>query len=265
MKKFLQKSPKISDNSKKGSNSNKLGVVKIFTSSLKVYRQNFWRFTITAAVVLLVSSIIKAYDVSVSKNSDVMAILYIAGLYAFAALVWLNFSLQKAKTMRLTQIYVTSSGRFFPLLFVSIAQALMVAPAVVGFFLLLLSVSAGLGWWLGIIGGLLVVLSAWLLVRYSIASVIAVAEAVTGMQALRRSHLLTKKRFWRLVGSYLAFLLVIGFASGLVLELFIRLPRLSGIWFFQGLINGLLLSVIMPLLSIFACNLYRVLDEKSKS
>lgn len=261
----MKKLFKRSSHGQSGVNSRKLGIIKIFTSSLKFYQQNFWRFTLTAAIVLLASSIIKAYDVSVSKNSDVMAILYIAGLYAFAALVWLNFSLQKAKAIRLTQIYVASSGRFFPLLFVSIVQVLMVAPAVVGFFLLLLSVSAGLGWWLGVVGGLLVVLSAWLLVRYSLASVITVGERLTGWQALGRSNRLTKKRFWRLTGSYLAFLLVIGFASGLVLELFIRLPRLSELWFFQGLVNGLLLSMIMPILSIFACNLYRVLNEKSPS
>ncbi len=260
MKKFLQN---LRNNSK-SSNGKKLGVVRIFIDSLKTYRQNFWRFTLTAAVVLLVSSIIKAYDLSVSKNSDVMAILYIAGLYAFAAMAWINFYLVKAKKMRLTQIYVASSGRFFPLLLVSIVQILMVAPAVVGFFLLLLSVSAGLGWWLAVVGGVLLVLSAWLLVRYSLANIIAVGEQITGLAALRRSFQITTKKFWRLTGAYVSFLLVIGFCSGLVLELFVRIPILSGVWFFQGLVNGLLLSVIMPLVSIFAYNLYRVLDEKSQ-
>lgn len=243
----------------------KLGIIKLARASLVFYKQNFAKLTLVAAVVLLTSSIIKAYDQSSSSNSDVTLILYVAGLYTLAALVWYCFHTAEAEKSRFDQIYVRSSARFLPLLFVSIAQTLMGLLAIVGGFIFLLATAAGLGWWLAVIGGAMVILSAWLLVRYSLAGLVVVGEPVSGRAALQRSRLLTKKRFWRLLGSYLGFLLVVGFACGLVLEVFVRLPKLSQMWFFQGLMNGALLSAIMPLMVIFGYQLYRTLNEKRPS
>lgn len=218
-----------------------------------------------AAIVLLSSSVVKSYDQNSSTNSDIVLILYVAGLFALAALIWVCFNADKAKRAPLSQIYVGSSARFLPLLLVSIAQTLMSLLAIVGGFIFLLATAAGLGWWLAVIGGVMILLSIWLLVRYSLAGLVVVGESISGRAALKRSRELTKKYFWRLLGSYIGFFLIIGFGCGLILEIFVRLPALSKVWFFQGLLNGILLSIVVPLMVIFGYQLYRVLDEKRPS
>lgn len=245
--------------------SRRLGIVKIVRASLSFYKQNFIKLSSVASIVLLSSSVVKAYDQNSSTNSDIVLILYVAGLFALVALIWVCFNAEKVKRVPLSQIYVSSSARFLPLLLVSIAQTLMSLLAIVGGFVFLLATAAGLGWWLAVIGGVMILLSIWLLVRYSLAGLLVVGESVSGRTALKRSRELTKKFFWRLLGSYVGFVIVIGFSCGLVLEIFVRLPVLSKIWFFQGLVNGILLSIVVPLMVIFGYQLYQVLDEKRSS
>lgn len=242
----------------------KIGLIAIYRKAWATFRGNFWRFMMVSTVVLLTSSIIKAYDVSVSQNSDVALILYVASLFTFAALVWMNFN-AKSKGMRFDRIYVASSSRFLPLLLVSLMQMLMAGLAIVGVFIFLLSTAAGLGWWLAVVGAVLIGVALWLLVRYSLAGIVVICQPISGPAALKTSRRLTKNSFWRLTGAYISFFLLIGLFAGLALELFVRLPKISQIWFFQGLVNGILLSLIVPLMVVFAANIYQVLDGKSTS
>ncbi len=249
----------------KPKSAQRIGLFDVYKSSWAIFRANLRKFITIAAVVLVTSSTVRSYDASASQNSDIALILYIASLFTFAALAWMNFNLEESRKLRFDKIYVVSSARFLPLLLVSIVQIAIAALSVVGVFVFLLAVAAGLGWWLAVVGVALIGLSAWLLVKYSFAGVIAVGEGLSGIQALKTSSRLAKKHFWRLSGAYLSFLLIVGFVCGLILELFIRIPNISKMWFFEGLVNGILLSLVIPLMTVFVCNLYRALNNGKSS
>lgn len=235
---------------------------KLLLNSLRFYKQNFWRFTRVAALVVLLSSIIKAYDVAHSNSNDLALVLYLAGLYVFLALLWLNFNHSKATALKISQIYRQSSGRFLPFLAISLLQGLMSLPLIFGFFIIIVAIAVRATPLLILPGALLVLLSIVLLVWYSLAGLIIVEESsTTSLKALKTSRKLVKGNFWELIGDYVLFIIVLGLGSGLILQLVTVIKPLSTSWFFQGIINGLLLTVILVTTSIFGYNVYQDLHS----
>lgn len=238
--------------------------LKLFTNTLRFYKQNFWSFTKIAAIVVLISAIIKSYDLTHTNSSDIALILYVAGLYTFLALLWLNFNKKEGEKIKISEIYTSSSARFFPFLAVSLVQSLISLPLIIGFVLIILTVGLGMAPVFILIGGVLIIVSVILLIWYSLAGLVVVEEAnLTSIKALSRSKKLVKGNFFGLLFDYLLFILVIGFFSGLIINLITRIGFIGDNWFFKGLIDGVLLTVVLSIVSIFGFNIYQ--DLKSRS
>jgi len=238
---------------------------KLFIHTFLFYKRNFWTFTKVAGVVVLIGTIIKSYDLSHTNSSDIALILYLAGVYVLLALVWLNFNQKEGQKIKISQAYQLSSARFFPFLAVSLIQSLLSLLLIVGSVLIILTIGLGMLPVFILIGIVLIVLAIVLLIWYSLAGLVVVAEVnLSSIQALKRSRELVKGNFFRLLINYLVFSLIIGLVSGLVINLVTRIEWVWNNWLARGLIDGILITVILSVISIFGFNLYEDLKRSSE-
>jgi hypothetical protein len=237
----------------------------LFLKTFRFYKSNFWLFTKVCISVILVSAIIKSYDLTHTNSSDVALILYVVGIYVMLALIWLNFNKTQEEKLKISDIYKRSSSRFFPFLAVSLMQSAMSLPLIIGAAMIALSIGLGIAPAFVIVGLALMAISCVLLVWYSMAGLIIVEQSnVTSFSALAKSKRLIKGSFWWLITRYIAFSLLVGVFSGLIINLITRFSIFSDNWFIKGAIDGILLTLVLSVLTIFAYNLYEDLKKRGK-
>lgn len=237
----------------------------IFWRTLLFYKKNFWVFTKIAIIVVLISAVIKSYDLTHTNSSDLALILYIAGIYVLLALVWLNFNKKQGEKIKIASIYKSSSARFFPFLAVSLVQSAMSLPLVIGGAIIILTIGLGVTPIFILVGVVFMIVSIVLLVWYSMAGLIIVEESeITSVKALAKSKKLIKGSFWWLVVRYLVFILAIVLFSGVIINFVTSITFVSDNWFIKGIIDGLLATLILSVLTIFAYNLYEDLKKRDR-
>lgn len=238
----------------------------IFFKTFRFYKRNFWQFTKIAFFVTLISSIIKSYDLTHTNSSDIALILYITGIYVTLALIWLNFNKKESEKVKISRVYRLSSARFFPFLMVSLMQAAISLPLIIGAAIIVFVIGLGFAPAFIFIGVAFMAISTILLVRYSMAGLVIVEETnLNSFKALSRSKKIIKGNFWWLVLHYLIFIIVMGTIGGLIINLVYRIPVFADNWFIQGIIDGVLLSVILTVTTIFAYNVYEDLKKRDRS
>jgi len=238
----------------------------IIKATLGEFKRHWGAYMLMAAVVFVPSAIIRQFTASSSSGNDYSIALYLADLFAVLALFWraqgrgAGSSQGGADTAssspKIRDIYVASSRRYLPFLLIAVLLAVILVPFALGFLLIFLTTAAGLAAYYLIGGFLIIAVCLFIIVRLSLAIVAVVDEQMTWRSAIRTSWRLTRRQWWHLALSYLTYFVVAALLAGAILSLFGHIPAIGRNSIAIGVVNGLLLAVTIPILTIYATNLF---------
>lgn len=110
----------------------------------------------------------------------------------------------------------------------------------------------------------------WLGVRFYYATVVAVVESASPVQALKRSWALTQKAFWRTLGRGILIGLVVGVATGILGAVVVALTMLLGtviptglLLFLSAFISMVIAGVVMPISASYISLMY--VDQRMRT
>jgi hypothetical protein len=244
------------------------GAFKLIRASLIEYRRGFVRYALIVSVIAVPYYLLTLIP-GINKDSASGALAEIALLVMNVALLWAI--VQRERTNRIPSIseaYYEGTSSFVRFIVICFLLVLMVIPALLGGFLYLIGlVAADSGGTLyeqiiiTITCLLIASLSAWMLIRFAMAPVIAVADGLRPLASLRLARRLTLDRFWRVFARYAAlilFIIIIALpitliSAGLAL---LKLTTVSN--FFAELATSI---AALPLANIYLVRLYRDLER----
>jgi hypothetical protein len=193
--------------------------------------------------------------------NDASIIASIAGLYLTLALTYSFLNDQLLVKNRFTKLYVLSSGRFLPFLFASIIFSVVTLPAALGVSLIILAISVPLSPLFIVLGVGLIVLCLYMMLRFSVATVLVVQNDITAFNAFRLSWQVTSKNLIRLFIAW-AFVLIISVAiSGIVLTGADYFLSAANNIYIQVAVNALLLLFVLPLFISYSVEITKRLER----
>ncbi|MCC7289255.1 hypothetical protein IT414_02615 [bacterium] len=235
--------------------------VRLFLDSWRFYKTNFWRITRVAAIVFFTGAVLQAYQARYGSATDLTFVIFLASEMALLALLWLNINHEEAKQLKVSQIYNSANSRFLPFLTVAILQSLMILPLIFGAFLFIISISLGLTVWFQILAATLMLISLLLLLWYSQAAFVVLAEGKSSVRALRHSQQLVKGQLRRIAVDYFVFTIFVLLLVALVGQLSATVKFLQNNWVVEGVVSGVMITIVISLASVFGYNLYQDVKE----
>lgn len=232
-----------------------LNPIILLRDSMVEFKTYFIKILIISAVVAIPGSLLRVttFDNGVTDFSVVASI---AGLYASLALYFAFFNPQKTKKNSWPKIYVQSSGRFLSYMGVTIVQGIVALFAILGLFLPILSLAGVVSNVFAVAGIVMGLLAAWLLVRISLAAVITATTELGIIISLRASWLATKNRFFIILLDWVIIFTLVILLSGITLSGVYALPVLANNQFVFALINGILVSLILPIVIAYTVQIW---------
>lgn len=238
---------------------NILNPVELFKSTCDIWLKSFWKIMFMTAVVAIPGSYtgVLAFD----SVNDASIIASIAGLYLTLALTYSFIDTNKLTSNRFTQLYILSSARFLPFLFASIIFSVITLPAILGASLIILAISAPLSPLFILLGVVLIISCLYLLLRFSVATVLVVQNDITAFNAFRLSWQVTNKRIIRLTLAWLFIFFISIALSGLVLTGGDYFLSAANNVYIQVAVNALLLLFILPLFIGYSVEITKRLEQ----
>ena len=237
----------------------KLNPFSIIVSGAKTWQQNFYKIFLATVIVTIPGSFIKVFQFD--SINDASIVTSIAGLYLCVALIWSFFNLEEVKKNNFLKLYILSSKRFLPYLFASMLFALVCMPAILSVVLLILSVSAQIPWAFAIIAVTTLVASLYLTVRFSLATTLVVQNDISAFNSMRLSWQIVKGSILKIALAWAVVLGLIILFSGLVFTIVNLNQSFAASAFVQLLVNGVLLTFILPLFIAFGVELVKRLEK----
>lgn len=237
----------------------KLNPISILKSSCNPWAKSFWKIFILTAVVAIPGSYtrILAFD----SVNDASIIASIAGLYLTLALTYSFINEQKLLENRFTKLYVLSSSRFLPFLFASIIFSVLALPAIFGVSLIILAISIPLSPLFIVLGVVLILAILYLMLRFSIATVLVVQNDITAINAFRLSWQVTNKKQIGLAISWITIILLSAIISVVVLSASDYLLSAAENVYIQVAVNALLLIFVLPLFIGYSVEIAKRLEQ----
>jgi hypothetical protein len=237
----------------------KLNPISILKSSCNTWAKSFWKIFILTAVVAIPGSYtrILAFD----SVNDASIIASIAGLYLTLALTYSFINEQKLLENRFTKLYVLSSSRFLPFLFASIIFSVLALPAIFGVSLIILAISIPLSPLFIVLGAVLILVILYLMLRFSIATVLVVQNDITAINAFRLSWQVTNKKQIGLAISWITIILLSAIISVMVLSASDYLLSAAENVYIQVAVNALLLIFVLPLFIGYSVEIAKRLEQ----
>ncbi|MDQ5943663.1 MAG: hypothetical protein QG675_431 [Patescibacteria group bacterium] len=236
-----------------------LNSISILKDSCAIWAKSFWKILFMTAIVAIPGSYTRvlAFD----SVNDASIIASIAGLYLTLALTYSFLNDQLLVKNRFTKLYVLSSGRFLPFLFASIIFSVVTLPAALGVSLIILAISVPLSPLFIVLGVGLIVLCLYMMLRFSVATVLVVQNDITAFNAFRLSWQVTSKNLIRLFIAW-AFVLIISVAiSGIVLTGADYFLSAANNIYIQVAVNALLLLFVLPLFISYSVEITKRLER----
>jgi hypothetical protein len=230
---------------------------KIVSTTFSEYKKHFDLYIKIALVVSLTSAIYNLLQLN-QNGSDGNVITGIISTYGVMAIIWTHLNLKSASRKKIPQIYNTVSAKF---LRVAVGNLLIGAASLplilfVGFGLMAITSLNSIRVFLIppfiIISGLLLIF----VLRYALTIPIVMKEDITAFKAFRKSAKLTKKIKLKVLLVFIVFSLVILAVYGFVLWLYSFSKVISGNSVINTLTNAVLLTIIIPPISIFITKVY---------
>ena len=237
----------------------KLNPISILKSSCNPWAKSFWKIFILTAVVAIPGSYTRvlAFD----SVNDASIIASIAGLYLTLALTYSFINEQKLLENRFTKLYVLSSSRFLPFLFASIIFSVLALPAIFGVSLIILAISIPLSPLFIVLGAILILTILYLMLRFSIATVLVVQNDITAINAFRLSWQVTNKKQIRLAISWITIILLSAIISVVVLSASDYFLSAAENVYIQVAVNALLLIFVLPLFIGYSVEIAKRLEQ----
>lgn len=236
-----------------------LNPFSIISSSVKTWRNNFWKILLATIIVTIPGSFIKVFQFDSVNDASIVA--SIAGLYLCVALIWSFFNLSAINKNSFLKLYILSSSRFLPYLFTSVLFAIVCMPAIFSIMLMVLSVSLQIPWAFSIVAIFTLIASIYLAVRLSIAPILVVQNDITAFNALRLSWQVVKGNIIKITFAWAVALFGVIVISGIIFTLVNLNQFMASSAFVQLLLNGILLSLLLPLFIGYGVELVKRLEK----
>lgn len=237
----------------------KLNPLSILKTSCNTWAKSFWKIFILTAIVAIPGSYTKvlAFD----SLNDASIIASIAGLYLTLALTYSFINERKLLENRFTKLYVLSSSRFLPFLFASIIFSVLTLPAIFGISLIILSISVPLSPLFIVLGVVLILAILYLMLRFSIATILVVQNDITAFNAFRLSWEVTNKRQLAIALNWVSIFLFSAVISIVVLTAADYLFSAADNVYIQVAVNALLLIFVLPLFIGYSVEIAKRLEQ----
>ena len=238
--------------------------IKLFKIVVATFKQWLGEFNNYTKLVLVVALPVAALTILQADGNTGDFGLTMAFAWSFTIIALITYSTKKTgpKDAKIAGIYSAASGRFLQYLGVSLIMIFFAAPAVAGWLGILtaLTQQQSNSLILLALGATGLVLSVYLLVRFSLAQVITVGFQKTVLQSLKDSSKLTKgNRLKVFIGFFILLLLVFLIANGI--QLLLSLSRVVNE---NTIINNMVYvieaTIFLPILYVFQVKLYEALN-----
>lgn len=235
----------------------------ILLESFTFFKKNMNLFLKITLIITIPSAFLLGSQDS-SLNTDYTAFTSIASVFLFLALVWIYFNLNKAKKLKISDIYKKISSYFLQALMATILLTIIAAPLVLVIFISILLVTAiPQYWYIYIVPALLAAFFASLLVaKYSLGFIIIIKEGLTSFKSIARSGKLLKKNVLRIFFGYFIFFLAVIVINVLIIYLLSLNQVLAQNSLLLSISNSILVSIYLPILIIYMCKSYEVLTSE---
>jgi hypothetical protein len=244
------------------------GAWKLFRAAMAELRRHWKPYVLVMAIVAVPLDLVLLIP-GVSTDPSAQAITNFAVITMNIALIWAIVQQERTgKAPRPSVAYYSGSEALIRTVLTMAALVLMLIPAAFAAVIYILgAVTAQAVGTLPeeililFVSVLIAMISVWWLVRFGLAPIIAVAEGLTPIHALRYSRRLTLGRFWRVFSRYAALIFFI-FLSALPIALItagisaIHLAPIATLFF-----ELVTTFTALPLLNIYLLRLYRNLDK----
>lgn len=238
----------------------RLALFKIFGQTFREWLNNFNAYT---KIVLVVAIPVAALTIlqADGNTGDFGLTMAFAWSFTIIALVGYAFAKPSSENVKLSKLYSDASGRFLQYIGVSLVLILMAVPGVAG-WLGIISALGGSGsstLMLLLAGGLGIIISIVLLVRFGLAQVLTVGQKISVYQSLKSSYKLSRRHLAGMFIGYLLLLLgVFLIANGIQLILSLRQSINENIYI-NNLIYIIEATVFLPVFYIYQTKLLKAL------
>lgn len=243
--------------SKKPFKKIKLQSFRTLGRTTKWLKAHFVKIFLLTAIVAIPISLLRT-----QVTVDLSVVGSVAGLFLMIALIVVSLD-DKNLQLKLSAIYNQASIHFLRIIGVLLLLTVLFVPAMMAVSVAILVIGQQIGPWplLALLALIVAAFFVYFLVRLSLTGIAVVDQNVSVFQAARISLGLSKKRFWRLFGSLMLVIFTVLFASGLIIQLLLLVPIVQTNELLINLINGLLLSALLPIFTKYIVTIYQTIKS----
>lgn len=243
----------------KNPNKASLNPLTLAGDTLTIWKLRFWRVLLLTAIVAIPGSILRILQIDSTTNASIITTL--AGMYLSVALTWAFLYEKDLMKLRFAQIYTKSSGRVLSFLATSVLFSLVALPALMGVFVMVLSMAEQIPLAFVAFGLLVVLVSGFFMVRFSLATILVVQNEISAVNALRLSWQVSKGYLLKLILAWAAIIGAIIVVSGVILSLLGLITFMRENDYALALSNGVLLTFILPMFIGYSVQMVRRLEK----
>ncbi len=227
--------------------------------TLTIWKLRFGRVVLLSAIVAIPGSILRIVQIDSTTNASIVSTL--AGMYLSVALTWAFLYEKDLMKLRFSQIYTKSSGRVLSFLATSVLFSLVTLPALMGVFIMVLSMAEQIPLAFVTFGLLVVLISGFFMVRFSLATVLVVQNDISAINSLRLSWQVSKGYFLKLTLAWAVLIVAIIVVSGAILSLLGLITFMRENDYALAISNGVLLTFILPMFIGYSVQIVRRLEK----
>ena len=227
--------------------------------TITVWKLRFWRVVLLSAIVAIPGSVLRIVQIDSTTNASIVTTL--AGMYLSVALTWAFLYEKDLMKLRFAQIYTKSSGRVLSFLATSVLFSLVTLPVLMGVFVIVLSIAEQIPPAFIVFGLLVLLISGYFMVRFSLATVLVVQNEISAINSLRLSWQVSKGYLLKLTLAWTVIIVAIIILSGAVLSLLGLITFMRENDYALALSNGVLLTFILPIFIGYSVQIVRRLEK----
>ena len=231
--------------------------IAVLFDTLGEYKNNFNLYTKIALVVSIASAFYNLLQINQNGN-DGNLITGIISTYGAMAIIWTHFNLKSASRKKLSQIYNTVSAKFLRVAFGNILLGAASLPLLVFASFGLMAIASLNSIRLYLLPPFIIIFGLLLLfvIRYILTFPIIMKEDISAFKAFKKSAKLTKKIKLKLMATIIVFSMLVAGVYLLIMWLYSFSKTIAGNSVINTLTNAILLTVLIPPVSIFISRVY---------
>ena len=231
--------------------------IAVLFDTLGEYKNNFNLYTKIALVVSIASAFYNLLQLNQNGN-DGNLITGIISTYGAMAIIWTHFNLKSASRKKLSQIYNTVSAKFLRVAFGNILLGAASLPLLVFASFGLMAIASLNSIRLYLLPPFIIIFGLLLLfvIRYILTFPIIMKEDISAFKAFKKSAKLTKKIKLKLMATIIVFSMLVAGVYLLIMWLYSFSKAIAGNSVINTLTNAILLTVLIPPVSIFISRVY---------